>query len=63
LWLYAGYIVNLAGKLSVNGFDELGFYGWIVRVLVWFILLQERILSVFGYLNFFKACFVCVFEF
>lgn len=49
-----GYILNLAGKLSVNGFDEFGFCGWIMRVLVWFSLLQERILSVFGYLVFSK---------
>lgn len=58
-----GYILNLAGKLSVNGFDKFGFCEWIMRVLVLFSLLQERILSVFSYLNFFKACFVCVFKF
>lgn len=58
-----GYIVNLAGKLSVNGFDEFGFCGWIMRVLVLFSLFVRVYFERFSLFSFFKACFVCVFEF
>lgn len=58
-----GYILNLAGKLSVNGFDEFGFYGWIVRALVLFSLFVRAYFECFSLFSFFKACFVCVFKF